>query len=107
MIQEEDSRDAYVQPLAPLLGEGVLHNGVEGAAAHRAHMRGLTMARQAAERRFGQPAAQAGLDRPARLAARRERAEELRVELERIDAEHRSWLHEQGVHVPEGRSRKR
>ncbi|HEY8287149.1 MAG TPA: hypothetical protein VIJ28_22395, partial [Chloroflexota bacterium] len=40
-------------------------------------------------------------DRTARLAAARERAEELRQELARIDNMHRAWLQDQGVHVPD------
>lgn len=92
-----------LQPKGPPLGEGVTHNGVDGTAARRAHMRGQTMARQAAERRCARPPADGGLDRPARLAARREREAELRVELARLDAAHRNWLDDQGLDVPESR----
>jgi hypothetical protein len=65
------------------------------------------MARQAAERRCSLPSTCAGSDRTARLAERREREEELREELARIDAAHRIWLDEHGVDVPESRGRMR
>jgi hypothetical protein len=105
MAEESELGGDGLQPWGPPLGEGVLHNGIDETAARRAHMRTLTMARQAAERRCAHPPAEAGLDRPARLAARREREAELRVELARIDAAHRSWLDEQGLDVPECRRR--
>jgi hypothetical protein len=79
-----------------LLGEGVSRNGADCAAERRAHMRGQTMARQAAEQRHARPTRPMGLDRSARLVVARERALELRAELDRIDAEHKTWLQDQG-----------
>jgi hypothetical protein len=87
-----------------LLGEGVSRNGADCAAERRAHMRGLTMARQAAEQRHARPTRPTGLDRTARLVVARERALELRTELDRIDAEHKTWLHDQGESTPEDRA---
>ena len=84
-----------------LLGEGVSRNGADCAAERRAHMRGLTMARQAAEQRHARPTRPIGLDRTARLA--KERALELRTELDRIDAEHKTWLQDQGEVIDEER----
>ena len=86
-----------------LLGEGVSRNGADCAAERRAHMRGLTMARQAAEQRHARPTRQSGLDRTARLVVARERALELRTELDRIDAEHKTWLQDQGEVIDEER----
>jgi len=84
-----------------LLGEGVSRNGADCAAERRAHMRGLTMARQAAEQRHARPTRPIGLDRTARLVVARERALELRTELDRIDAAHRTWLLDQGEVIGE------
>ncbi|MGH2387125.1 MAG: hypothetical protein ACRDIE_02895 [Chloroflexota bacterium] len=86
-----------------LLGEGVSRNGADCAAERRAHMRGLTMARQAAEQRHARPTRLTGLDRTARLAAARERALELRAELDRIDVEHQTWLHNRGEDLEKGK----
>ena len=86
-----------------LLGEGVSRNGADCAAERRAHMRGLTMARQAAEQRHARPTRPLGLDRTARLVVARERALELRTELDRIDAEHKIWLQDQGEVIGEER----
>ncbi|MGH2346570.1 MAG: hypothetical protein ACRDG4_15195 [Chloroflexota bacterium] len=99
-IEQHEREDDLKQP-ATMVGEGVTCNGVDSSAERRAHMRELTMARQEAERRFSRAGIPAGVDRPARLAAARERAEDLRAELARIDGMHRSWLHDKGMHVPE------
>lgn len=107
MPSDQDTRRGDVARQEPVLGDAVSRNGVDCSAARRAHMRALTMARQAAERRHARPADAAGLDSTARLAAARERAVELRAELERIDAEHRTWLHDQGEDVPELHVRQR
>jgi hypothetical protein len=90
----------------PALLDGVLCNGVDGSAERRSHMRELTMARQAAERRHARPASETGLDRAAQVVAARARAVELRAELERIDAEHRTWLRARGEHVPDPPTRR-
>src|SRR5579871_2100330 len=101
MIEEQDTLGTDLKVGEPPFGEGVLHNGIDGSAIRRAHMRALTMARQAAERRCALPAPLWVSDRQARLAARRERVEELRVELARIDDAHWRWLDEQGVAMPD------
>lgn len=88
------------------LGEGVLHDGVDWSAARRAHLREITTLRQAAERTCDRPGVPRDPDRAAQRAAARRRAEELRLELARIDAEHRAWLRAQGVDVPEPRARR-
>ncbi|HVA89515.1 MAG TPA: hypothetical protein VNL71_06705 [Chloroflexota bacterium] len=93
--------ESEIRNQGTVVGEGVARNGIDGSSARRAHMRELTMARQAAERRFARPGISMTTDRPARLAAARERAEELRQELARIDDMHRAWLQAQGVHVPD------
>lgn len=53
-------------------------------SAHRAHMREMTAARQAAERARG--------IRSGNLASRQARAEAYEAEMERIAEEHRAWL---------------
>lgn len=88
-----------------LLGGGVTCNGVDTSAAHRAHIRELNMARQAAEKHFARRGLQPGVDRSTQLSAARERATELRAELARLDAEHRRWLVEQGERIPDLRAR--
>jgi hypothetical protein len=89
-----------------LLGDGICCNGVDDSAIKRAHMRELTAARQAAEKRFARPGPGAGADRATKLAAAQERAADLRAELARIDAEHRLWLLNQGEGVPGLRKRR-
>ena len=77
-----------------LCGESVPVNGADRQAARRAHMRSLTMARQAAESRHRYPPIPLGSpDRQIQLAAR---AAELREDLARINAEHQTWLHNHG-----------
>lgn len=88
------------------LGEGVLHDGVDWSAAHRAHLREITTLRQAAERCCDRPGMPRDPDRAAQRAAVQRRAEALRVELARIDAEHRAWLRAHGMDVPEPRVRR-
>ena len=82
-----------------VLVDAILRNGVDRSAFRRAHLRELTLARQAAERRNAQPKAQVGLERWEQQAATRERAAAFRGELARINAAHRTWLREQGVVV--------
>jgi hypothetical protein len=101
MGEQQEPAGDELQPWGPPLGEGVPVNGVDESAARRAHMRALTMARQPAERRCAHPPAEAGLDRPALRAGRREREAELQVELARLDAAHRNWLGKQGLGLPE------
>jgi hypothetical protein len=100
LIEHYEREDDLKQP-PTMVGEGVTCNGVDSSAERRAHMRELTMARQEAERRFSRSGIPTNVDRPARLAAAKERADELRAELARIDALHRSWLQDKGMHVPE------
>lgn len=93
-----------------VLIDGLSRNGVDDLAARRAHMRDMTMARQAAERRYarpGLPAGSAGPEDAMRLAMAQERAIAFRAELARIDAEHRRWLREHGVDVVERPTRRR
>jgi len=105
MADTHDLRGDDGQRVGPLLGDGICRNGVDSQAGRRAHMRELTMARQAAERRHARPSPQPGMDRSGQLAAAQERAVELRIELARLDASHREWLHAQGEDVPELRTR--
>lgn len=91
----------------PGLLDGMLCNGVDSAAERRAHMRELTMARQAAERRHARPTSDLRLDRQAQALAARARDAELRAELARIDDAHRTWLRAQGEDVPELPARNR
>jgi hypothetical protein len=107
MVDDRETHADDIKRHGSGLGEAVSRNGVDVSAARREHLRELTMARQAAERRHARPALSSGLDRATRLVAAQERATELRVELERIDSEHRTWLHDHGEHVPELRSRQR
>ncbi|MDB5075559.1 MAG: hypothetical protein JWO42_1738 [Chloroflexi bacterium] len=104
MSQSRDIREDALKP-ETVLGDGISCNGVDASAARRAHMRELTMARQAAEKRHARRGGNPGMDRPAQLAAAQERTVELHAELARIDAEHRTWMHEQGHDVPEPRPR--
>lgn len=83
------------------LGEAVSLNGMDSSAPRRAHLRGLTMARQAAERRHARPSFETYMDGTERIAAARERTEALRVELARIDTTHWLWLHDHGEEMPE------
>lgn len=105
MPLEQDLRADREPRQETALGEAVSRNGVDCSAQRRAHMRELTTARQAAERLHKRPLGQADADRSSQLAAARDRALDLRTELARIDAEHRTWLHDQGEDVPELRSR--
>jgi hypothetical protein len=76
-------------------------DGIDTSAEWRAHMRDLTMARQAAERLYARPPAQARWDRVAQARDAQERATDLRTELARINAEHRRWLQARGETEPE------
>jgi len=87
--------------------DGMLYNGKDELAERRAHIRGLTMARQAAER----------IDAETILAARRTSswlnfevrtaAREARADAELAEAEHRAWLYRHSPQVTERRKRTR
>ena len=77
--------------------DSILYDGVDAHAIWRAHLREVTMARQAAERRLAQRASPTRQDVAARAAASRQRTEEFQLEMERINAEHRRWQQEHGV----------
>ena len=85
------------------LVDALLHNGVDGLAARRAHMRQLTMARQAAERQYARAV---GRDGPVLRDETRAYAVQYQGDLARIEGEHMTWLHAQGVDVPERPARR-
>jgi len=107
MLQEPDSAREDIPRRGNVLIDAMLYNGVDGLAMRRAHMRELTRARQAAERRYTQPALAASREGPPRLTTARERAVEYHEEIARINAEHRIWMREQGEIVVELRTRRR
>ena len=107
MLQEQDAGREDIPRRGSVLIDAMLYNGVDGLALRRAHMRELTKARQAAERRYTQPALAANREGPPRLTTARERAAEYHAEIARINAEHRIWMHEQGEIVVELRTRRR
>jgi hypothetical protein len=107
MLQEPDAGREDIPRRGTVLIDAMLYNGVDGLAMRRAHMRELTRARQAAERRYTQPALAANREGPPRLTTARERTEEYQAEIARISAEHRIWMHEQGEIVVELRTRRR
>jgi hypothetical protein len=87
--------------------DAIKYDGVDVHAIWRAHLREVTMARQAAERRLAQRASRAPQDAPARTAAARQRTEEFRLEMDRINADHKRWQREHGVlttELPDRRS---
>jgi hypothetical protein len=89
--------------------DAILYDGVDPQAVWRTHLREVTMARQAAERRRDQRDVLVPQDRSARAATARARAEAFHVEMERINADHRRWQLERGpvaVELP-NRGRKR
>ncbi|GAC1402004.1 MAG: hypothetical protein NVSMB65_19250 [Chloroflexota bacterium] len=80
-------------------GEGVIVNGGDQQADRRAHMRALTTARQAAERRaLHGPEGSATSGSARRGVERQARRVELQAELQRIEAEHQTWLQ---LHSPD------
>ena len=85
------------------LVDALLHNGVDGLAARRAHMRELTMARQAAERQYARSVSRDG---PALPDETRAYAVQYQGDLARIEGEHMTWLHARGVDVPERPARR-
>ena len=97
MRQDGDALGGRAIAPAPRYVAGVVYDGIDHAAARRAHARALMTARQAAERGHGGPAGP-GADRVAAC----------RAEMARIDAAQRAWLLEQGEEVfplpPRGRS---
>jgi hypothetical protein len=107
MLQESDSGREDIPRRGTVLIDAMLYNGIDGLAMRRAHMRELTLARQAAERRYTQPASAASREGPPRLTTAQERAVEYQAEIARINDEHRIWMHEQGEIVVELRTRRR
>jgi hypothetical protein len=107
MQQNQQTRRDDVQLQETVLVDGLLRNGVDTLAARRAHLRNLTMARQAAERRHERHAMARTLDQDLRPDAARSRANEFRMELSRLDSVHRVWLQDQGEDVPVRRTRLR
>ena len=96
----QDGRDAQWDSALqqPSFGGGVLRNGIDEQAAYRAHLREMTTARQAAERRHASArSTEATMERAARQVAAEVRLAVLREELARIDGLHRRWLLE---HMP-------
>ena len=93
-----DSRESVqldgleVPSAAPM--DAVLYDGVDRQAERRTAMREATTARQAAERRFARPSP--GNGGVSRAATTKERAEEFRQEMERIDAKQQRWQRDRG-----------
>ena len=107
MLQEPDAGREDIPRRGKVLIDAMLYNGIDGLAMRRAHMRELTLARQAAERRYTQPASAAPRDGLPRLTTARERAVEFQEEIARINAAHRSWMCEQGEIMVELRTRRK
>lgn len=105
MLQKWETAGTAAQREEGMLVDGIVYRGIDTFAARRAHMRELTTARQAAEQHYTQAVA-THRNGSVPLIEVRERAVELRVELDRIDAAHRSWLHEQGEDVAPRRTRR-
>ena len=76
--------------------DAILYDGKDPLGSWRSHMREVTMARQAAERRLSLRTSSQVQDRPARLVAAQERAEEFRIEMGRINDDHRRWRQAHG-----------
>jgi len=104
-MPEEDERRGVVSRQEGILIDAMLYNGIDVLAERRAHMRELTMARQAAERRCA-PGARRGIGEGEQLVEVRERATALRAELARLQAAHRAWLDAHGVRVAQRRTRR-
>ena len=81
--------------------DAILYDGVDPRAIRRTHMREVTMARQAAERRLALRNPSAAQDQASKAVTARERAEEFRLEMARISADHRRWQSEHGETVTE------
>jgi hypothetical protein len=96
------SRDEPQIPGSGLV-DALVYNGVDSLAARRTHMRQLTMARQAAERQYARAVRREGPALPNETHAY---AVQYHVELTRIEGEHLTWLHAQGVDAPERRARR-
>ena len=94
MPQLENLRENAGEKQQGVFGEGVPVNGIDNLAARRAHMRELTAARQAAERRRSQPWSVDSGAYANRLEATRARSAEMYAELARIEDEHQRWLDE-------------
>ncbi|HVC80347.1 MAG TPA: hypothetical protein VNL35_07605 [Chloroflexota bacterium] len=87
-------RESVPEPRERLFAEGVPVNGTDCRADRRTHMRELTTARQAAERRLRYPPIPAGS--PERKALMAVRVAEVRAALAHINAEHADWLRAHG-----------
>ena len=107
MLRETDAGREDIPRRGKVLIDAMLYNGIDGLAMRRAHMRELTLARQAAERRYTQPASAVTREGLPRLTTAHERAVEFQEEIARINAEHRIWMREQGEIVVELRTRRR
>ncbi len=82
------------------LGEGVLINGVDAEAGRRAHMRGLTTARQTAEQGPSRGWLRAYLPEPTateRLQAHQMHTAATDAAFIEIEAAHQTWLRAQEV----------
>jgi hypothetical protein len=107
LLQNHGLQSDGSQSQEHILVDGLLQNGTDRSALWRAHVREMTMARQAAERRPAGPGPAIGLDKPAQLTLARARAVALRLELTRINAEHRIWMRSHGVDLAERPTRRR
>jgi len=105
MLQEDSDPEAGPQQ-EHMLVDGMLYNGVDAFADRRSHLRALTMARQAAERRAAAPRA-VGSAAAQSSVEREERALTLQRALLRLQEEHRAWQREHGLHVAERIPRRR
>jgi hypothetical protein len=81
--------------------DSILYDGIDPLALRRAHLRELTTARQAAERRLVRRDSSIPHDGASRAVAARERAVAFQIEMDRINVDHRSWQHEQSEDVTE------
>ena len=79
--------------------DAILYDGVDPMAMWRAHMREVTMARQAAERRLARRDSSIAHDVGTRAIAARERAAVFGIEKAQINADHQSWQREHGEAV--------
>ena len=99
MPNDHDPVERNPRRIETTMMDSITYNGVDPFALRRAHMRDVTMARQAAERRFAQRGSSERQDGAGRLTAAKERAAALRSELERIYADDRRWQIEHGEDV--------
>ncbi len=99
---EQDGGSAVPGRQEQILVDEMLINGIDALAVWRNHLRELTMARQAAERRAERwlRTTTDGL-----LLDSGEPSTALHMELARLQAGHRAWLQEHGVQQIERRTR--